>query len=61
MAVVGLESTVYQVLEDEDVVELCAIIYSSSIECPVEYGFYIVVSIRDNNTGSYIIYIVTGN
>ena len=52
MAVVGLESTVYQVIEDEDVVELCAIIYSSSIECPVEYGFYIIVSIRDNNTGN---------
>ena len=46
MAVVGLERTLYQVLENVGVVEVCAILYSpnSSIPCPIKFGFDVSLS-----------------
>ena len=39
VAVVGLERTFYQVSEDVGVVEVCAIVYSPDITCPIAFPF----------------------
>ena len=44
VAVVGLEKTFYQVTEDVGVVEVCAIVYSPNITCPIEFPFNVHLS-----------------
>ena len=39
VAVVGLEGTLYQVSEYAGVVEVCTIVYSPMIECPIQFPF----------------------
>ena len=39
VAVVGLERTLHQVSEDVGVVEVCAIVYSADITCPIAFPF----------------------
>ena len=47
-AVVGLERTFYNVSEDVGVVEVCAIVYSPTIVCPIEFPFDVSLSTSDN-------------
>ena len=51
MAVIGLESTSYQVSEDVGVVEVCAVVNSPRIECHIEFLFEISISTSHNTSG----------
>ena len=51
-AVVGLEETFYQVSEDVGVVEMCAIVYSPSITCPIEFPFNVSPTTSDGIAGN---------
>ena len=44
-AVVGLEKT-YQVSEDVGVVEVCAIVYTPSVDCPITIPFNVLLSTK---------------
>ena len=46
VAEVGLERTFYQVLEDVGVVEVCAVVSSPNITCPIEFSFAVGLSTR---------------
>ena len=50
-AVVGLERTFYSVSEDVGVVEVCAIVYSPTIDCPIAFSFDVSLSTSDNTAG----------
>ena len=50
-AVVGLENTFYEVSEDAGSVEVCAIVYSPSIDCPIVFPFNISLSTINNTAG----------
>ena len=49
-AVVGLERT-YQVSEDVGVVEVCAIVYSPEIACPIAFPFDVRLRTLDGSAG----------
>ena len=53
MAVVGLETTSYQVTEDVGVVEVCAIVYSpnANLACPISFPFNVSLSTGDDSAG----------
>ena len=51
MAVVGLEKTFYQVSEDVGVVEVCAIVYSPAIVCPIKFPFNVTLNTTDDSAG----------
>ena len=53
MAVVGLETILYQVSEDEGVVEVCAIVYSpnGNLACPISFPFDVSLSTGDDSAG----------
>lgn len=53
VAVVGLERAVYQVSEDVGVVKVCAIVYSPSTECPVEFSFEVTFFANSTSAGKY--------
>ena len=50
-AVVGLEKTMYSVSEDVGVVEVCAIVYSPTIDCPIAFPFNVSLSTSDRTAG----------
>ena len=50
-AVVGLERTIYQVSEDDGVVEVCAVVYSPVIECPIQFSFNLELTTIDGSAG----------
>ena len=50
-AVVGLERTIYSIFEDVGVVEVCAIVYSPTIDCPIVFPFDVSLSTSDNTAG----------
>ena len=50
-AVVGLERTLYSVSEDVGVVEVCAIVYSPIIDCPIAFSFNVSLSTSDSTAG----------
>ena len=52
-AVVGLERTFYQASEDVGVVEVCAIVHSPDITCPIEFAFNINLLTTDGSAGIY--------
>ena len=60
-AVVGLESTIYMVMEDVGVVEVCAIVYSpnGNILCPIAFLFDVRLSTTNGSAGNNIIYTQT--
>ena len=60
-AVVGLESTIYMVMEDVGVVEVCAIVYSpnGNILCPIAFPFDVCLSTTNGSAGNNIIYTQT--
>ena len=49
-AVVGLERTFYNASEDVGVLEVCAIVYSPNIECPIEFAFNANLSTSDGSS-----------
>ena len=50
-AVVGLERTIHSVSEYVGVLELCAIVYSPSVDCPIEFPFDVSLSTSENTAG----------
>ena len=50
-AVVGLEWTFYQVSENAGVVEMCAIVYSPTIDCPITFPFNVSLSTSVDSAG----------
>ena len=40
---VGLERTFYKVSEDVGVVEVCGLVYSPEIECPIAFAFNVTL------------------
>ena len=44
--VVGLENIFYQVSEDVGVVEVCAIVYAPSVDCPITTPFNLLLSTK---------------
>ena len=57
VARVGLESTFYSVSRGINVVEVCTIVYSPNISCPINFAFNvsllkIVDSFLDGNAGN---------
>ena len=50
-AVVGLENTFYEVSEGAGVIEVCAVVYSPSIDCPIVFPFNISLSTINNTAG----------
>ena len=50
-AVVGLEPTFFNVSEDVGVVQLCAIVISPVITCPIDYPFDVRLSTDDGTAG----------
>ena len=55
VAVVGLERRLYYFIEDVGVVEVCAIVYSPTIDCPINFPFDVNLLTRDNMAGMYLI------
>ena len=53
MAEVGLEKS-YQVSEDVGIVEVCAIVYSPRIECPIALLFGVTLSTIDKTAGNVL-------
>ena len=47
----GLEKTFYQVSEDVGVVEVCAIVYSPNITCPIAFPFDVRLRTLDSSAG----------
>ena len=52
---VGLEKILYRVMEDVGVVEVCAIVYSPNIDCPIAFPFDVNISTSDNTAGNIIV------
>ena len=48
---VDLEKTFYEVSEDDGAVEVCAIVYSPNITCPISFSFNVRISTSDNISG----------
>ena len=48
---VGMERIFHQVSEDDGVVEVCAIVYSPNITCPITFSFNVSLSTSDDNAG----------
>lgn len=53
VAVVGLESTLYTMTEDAGLVEVCAVMYSPNITCPIEFPFNVYLSTTDGTAGKH--------
>ena len=51
-AVVGLEQTQYTLLENVGAVEVCAVVFSPNISCPIEFSFSLQVTVTDRTTGT---------
>ena len=49
----GLERTLYQVSEDDGVVEVCAIVYepNGNLDCPITFPFEVSLSTGDDSAG----------
>ena len=58
MAVVGLERTLHQVSEDVGVVEVCAIVYSPEVDCPIEFLFEVNLIIINGSAGKQRVKII---
>ena len=50
-AVVGLEKTFYRISEDAVLIEVCAIVYSPALDCPINFAFDIGFYTRDDSAG----------
>ena len=50
-AVVGLEKTFYRISEYAVQIEVCAIVYSPALDCPINFAFDIGYYTRDDSAG----------
>ena len=50
----GLEKTFHKVSEDVDSVEVCAVVNSPSIDCPITFPFNVRISTINNTAGILI-------
>ena len=55
VAIVGLEETLHLVSEDVGVVEVCAIVYSPMVDCPIEFPFDVRLTTLDGSAGEIIV------
>ena len=53
MALVGLESTSYNVSEDVGVLEVCVIVYSPTVPCPINFAFDVNLSTSNDSSSAY--------
>ena len=53
MALVGLESTSYNVSEDVGVLEVCVIVYSPTVPCPINFAFDVSLSTSNDSSSAY--------
>ena len=55
VAVVGLEETLYRVMERVGTVEVCAIFYQppAIVACPAPFPFNVSISTRNGTAGTY--------
>ena len=51
----GLERTVYSVSEHVGAVEVCAIVYSPTIDCPIVFSFNVSLSSSDSSAGKHCV------
>ena len=51
MAVVGLDRILYNVSECVGVVEVCAVVISPDINCPIGFPFIVVIKTRPDTAG----------
>ena len=58
-AVVGLKRTSYTVLENVGVMEVCTIVYSSSLPCPIDFPFDVEFSTNDSSAGKCVVFSTT--
>ena len=56
VATVGLKRTLYRALENDGVVEVCAVVVSPNILCPIEFPFIISFSTTDSSAGANVEY-----
>ena len=47
----GLERTLYEILEDDANVKVCVTVYSPMIDCPIQLPFDVKLTTHDNNAG----------
>ena len=48
----GLEQTVYTADEGDGSVEVCAVVYSPDLDCPIEFSFDVSLSASDGSAGN---------
>ena len=53
-AVVGMEKTIYSVSKNVGFVEVCAILYSPTIDCPITFPFDVSLSTSDRTAGWFV-------
>ena len=46
---VGLETTCYEVSEDVGAVNVCAVVYSPNVSCPIDFTFSIRLSVCEDS------------
>ena len=51
----GLESTSYSVLEEMGMVEVCAVIYSPVIDCPITFPFDVSLTTTNGRAGKEMV------
>ena len=56
-AVVGQEKTFYRVNEEEGLVEVCVVVDSPSIDCPVQYSFNVSIWTEDIEAGKLVLHV----
>ena len=50
-AIVGLEKTFFRVNESVGTVELCAVVFSPDISCPIKFPFEVRLFTEDGTAG----------
>ena len=46
---VGLERTCYEVSEDAGAVNVCAVVYSPDVPCPIDFAFDVSLSVCERS------------
>ena len=54
VAVVGLEYTVYEVMESEEILEVCVRVYTPISDCPIPVPFTLIVTAFEGSAGTYL-------
>ena len=50
-AVVGLDKTLYSVGEDVELVEVCVVVHTPTISCPIQFPFNVSLNVFTGNAG----------